>query len=174
MTVVMGLIIVDFAHLRRGRHAARFQPVHGAASVGGAKIGAAQEYRMFAYDRAIQQYRRQLLRHAGSPTRRRARVGLDPDRPAAIAERRRRSMTRRTSSASTCFRRRTARGGHPRTRASRDKSGAFESGPASQTPLLRDMDMNERGFISNLRKQAIKADELSPRWRPGVTAPRPR
>ena len=50
-----------------------------------------------------------------------------------------------------------------------DKSGAFD--PSRFASALRDMDMNERGFVSELRKQALRQFIVAA-LATGVTAPK--
>jgi peptidyl-prolyl cis-trans isomerase D len=118
------------------------------ASVGGAKISA-QEYR-FAYDRAIQQYQRRLRRPFTNEEAR--QVGLDRSilqqllNEAAVDDETRRlgldisdDALRHIITSNQNF---------------QDKSGAFD--PARFAGALRDMDMSERGFVSELRKQVLR------------------
>ena len=103
MTVVMGLIIVSFVIWGVGDMLRGFSP-STVASVGGAKISA-QEYKV-AYDRAIQQYQRRL-RHPFTNEE----AAPDRPRPAAFCSNcsaKRRSTTRRASSASAFPRTRCA------------------------------------------------------------------
>ena len=147
MTVVMGLIIVSFVIWGVGDMLRGFSP-STVASVGGAKISA-QEYRV-AYDRAIQQYQRRLRRPFTNEEAR--QVGLDRIvlqqllSEAAVDDEAHKlgldisdDALREVITSNPSF---------------RDKSGAFD--PARFDAALRDMDMNERGFVSDLRKQVLR------------------
>jgi peptidyl-prolyl cis-trans isomerase D len=147
MTVVMGLIIVSFVIWGVGDMLRGFT-TSTVASVGGAKISA-QEYRV-AYDRTIQQYQRRLRRPFTNEEAR--QIGLDRSvlqrllSEAAVDEETRKlgldisdDALREIITTNPDF---------------RDKSGAFD--PARFAGALRDMDMNERGFVSELRKQALR------------------
>ena len=147
MTVVMGLIIVSFVIWGVGDMLRGFSP-STVASVGGAKISA-QDYRV-AYDRAIQQYQRRLKRPFTNEEAR--QIGLDRSvlqqllSEAAVDDEARKlglgisdEALREVITSNPSF---------------RDKSGAFD--PARLAAALRDMDMNERGFVSELRKQALR------------------
>jgi peptidyl-prolyl cis-trans isomerase D len=147
MTVVMGLIIVSFVIWGVGDMLRGFT-TSTVASVGGAKISA-QEYRL-AYDRAVQQYQRRLRRPFTNEEAR--QIGLDRSilqqllSGAAVDDEARRlgldisdDALRQIITSNPSF---------------RDKSGAFD--PARFAGALRDMDMNERGFVSDLRKQVLR------------------
>ena len=147
MTVVMGLIIVSFVIWGVGDMLRGFSP-STVASVGGAKISA-QDYRV-AYDRAIQQYQRRLRRPFTNEEAR--QIGLDRSvlqqflSEAAVDDEARKlgldisdDALREIITSNPNF---------------RDKSGAFD--PSRFAGALRDMDMNERGFVSELRKQVLR------------------
>jgi peptidyl-prolyl cis-trans isomerase D len=147
MTVVMGLIIVSFVIWGVGDMLRGFT-TSTVASVGGAKISA-QEYHD-AYDRAIQQYQRRYRRPFTNEEAR--QIGLDRSilqqllSEAAIDEEARRlgldisdDALREVITSNPNF---------------RDKSGAFD--PSRFAAALQNMDMNERGFVSDLRKQALR------------------
>ena len=147
MTVVMGLIIVSFVIWGVGDMLRGFT-TSTVASVGGAKISA-QEYRV-AYDRAVQQYQRRLRRPFTNEEAR--QIGLDRSilqqllSEAAVDDETRKlgldisdGALRQIITSNPNF---------------RDKSGAFD--PARFEGALRDMDMNERGFVSELRKQVLR------------------
>ena len=102
MTVVMGLIIVSFVIWGVGDMLRGFT-TSTVASVGGAKISA-QEYRI-AYERTLQQYQRRLRQPFTNEEAR--QIGLDR-RSCSNCSARRRSTTRRASSASTFPTRRCA------------------------------------------------------------------
>ena len=147
MTLVMGLIIVSFVIWGVGDMLRGFTATT-VASVGGAKISA-QEYRV-AYDRTIQQYQRRLRRPFTNEEAR--QIGLDRSvlqrllSEAAVDEEGRKlgldisdDALREIITSNPDF---------------RDKSGAFD--PGRFAGALRDMDMTERGFVSELRKQALR------------------
>src|SRR5271155_3306547 len=146
MTVVMGLIIVSFVIWGVGDMLRGFT-ASTVASVGGAKISA-QEYRV-AYDRTIQQYQRRLRRPFTNEEAR--QIGLD------------RSVLQRLLSEAAGDEEARKLGLDISDDALReiittnpdflDKSGAFD--PARFAGALRDMDMTERGFVSELRKQVL-------------------
>ena len=147
MTIVMGLIIVSFVIWGVGDMLRGFSP-STVASVGGAKISA-QDYRV-AYDRAIQQYQRRLRRPFTNEEAR--QIGLDRSvlqqllSEAAVDDEAGKlglgisdEALREVITSNPSF---------------RDKSGAFD--PTRLAAALRDMDMNERGFVSELRKQTLR------------------
>jgi peptidyl-prolyl cis-trans isomerase D len=147
MTVVMGLIIVSFVIWGVGDMLRGFT-TSTVASVGGTKISA-QEYHV-AYDRAIQQYQRRFKRPLTNEEAR--QVGLDRSilqqllSEAAVDDETRKlgldisdDALREVITSNPSF---------------RDKSGAFD--PALFEGALRNMDMTERGFVSELRKQALR------------------
>ena len=147
MTVVMGLIIVSFVIWGVGDMLRGFT-TSTVASVGGAKISA-QEYKI-AYDRAIQQYQRRYRRPFTNEEAR--QIGLDRSilqqllSEAAIDDEARRlgldisdDALREVITSNPSF---------------RDKSGAFD--PSRFAAALQNMDMNERGFVSELRKQSLR------------------
>jgi peptidyl-prolyl cis-trans isomerase D len=147
MTVVMGLIIVSFViwgvgDMLRGFTASTI------ASVGGEKISA-QEYR-FVYQRTLQQYQRRLRRPFTNEEAR--EIGLDRAvlqrllSEAAIDEETRKLGLDISENALNDM--------VTSNPSFRNKSGAFD--PALFAGALRDMDMNERGFFSDLRKQTLR------------------
>ncbi len=162
MTIVMGLIIVSFVIWGVGDMLRGFSP-STVASVGGAKISA-QDYRV-AYDRAIQQYQRRFRRPFTNEEAR--QVGLDRSvlqqlvNEAAVDEEARKlglgisdEALREVITSNPSF---------------HDKSGAFD--PALLANALRDMDMNERGFVSELRQQVLRQFIVGA-LATGVTAPK--
>ena len=162
MTVVMGLIIVSFVIWGVGDMLRGFSP-STVASVGGAKISA-QDYHV-AYDRAIQQYQRRLRRPFTNEEAR--QIGLDRSvlqqllSEAAVDDEARKlglgisdEALRKVITSNPSF---------------RDKSGAFD--PSRLEAALRDMDMNERGFVSELRKQVLRQFIVGA-LATGVTAPK--
>jgi peptidyl-prolyl cis-trans isomerase D len=162
MTIVMGLIIVSFVIWGVGDMLRGFSP-STVASVGGAKISA-QDYRI-AYDRAIQQYQRRLKRPFTNEEAR--QVGLDrsvlqqllseaavDDEAGKLGLGISEEALREVITSNPSF---------------RDQSGAFD--PSRFAGALRDMDMNERGFISELRKQVLRQFIVSA-LSTGITAPK--
>ncbi|MGH6799781.1 MAG: SurA N-terminal domain-containing protein, partial [Roseiarcus sp.] len=147
MSLVMGLIIVSFVIWGVGDMLRGFTS-STVASVGGTKISA-QEYRV-AYDRAIQQYQRRLKRPFTNEEAR--QIGLDRSvlqqllSEAAVDDEARKQGLNISDDAL-----REVITSNPNFR---DKSGAFD--PARLAAALRDMDMNERGFVSELRKQVLR------------------
>jgi peptidyl-prolyl cis-trans isomerase D len=147
MTVVMGLIIVSFVIWGVGDMLRGFTS-STVASVGGVKVSA-QEYRA-AYDRAIQQYQRRFKRPFTNEEAR--QIGLDRSilrqlvSEAAIDD-----ETRKLSLNISDGALRQIIASNPNFR---DKSGAFD--PTRFEQALRDMDMNERGFVLDLRKQVLR------------------
>jgi peptidyl-prolyl cis-trans isomerase D len=147
MTVVMGLIIVSFVIWGVGDMLRGFT-ASTVASVGGAKISA-QEYRI-TYQRTIQQYQRRLRRPLTNEEAR--EIGLD------------RAVLQRLLSETAVDEEARRLGLDISEDALRDlitsnpnfrsKSGAFD--PALFAGALRDMDMNERGFVSELRQQSLR------------------
>jgi len=147
MTVVMGLIIVSFVIWGVGDMLRGFT-ASTVASVGGMKISS-QEYRL-AYDRTIQQYQRRLRRPFTNEEAR--QIGLDRSvlqrllSEAAVDDEAGRlglsisdDALREIITTNPDF---------------RDKSGAFD--PARFDSALRNLDMTERGLVSELRKQALR------------------
>src|SRR5580698_1295785 len=151
MTLVMGLIIVSFVIWGVGDMLRGFSP-STVASVGGAKISA-QDYHV-AYDRAIQQYQRRLKRPFTNEEAR--QIGLDRSvlqqllSEAAVEA----DLPRQVITTNPSF---------------QDKSGAFD--PARLAEALRNMDMNERGFIAELRKQVLRQFIVGA-LATGITAPK--
>jgi peptidyl-prolyl cis-trans isomerase D len=162
MTIVMGLIIVSFVIWGVGDMLRGFSP-STVASVGGAKISA-QDYRV-AYDRAIQQYQRRLRRPFTNEEAR--QVGLD------------RSVLQQLLSEAAVDDEAGKLGLGVSDEALRevitsnpsfqDKSGAFD--PTRLAAALRDMDMNERGFVAELRKQTLRQFIVAA-LTTGITAPK--
>jgi peptidyl-prolyl cis-trans isomerase D len=147
MTVVMGLIIVSFVIWGVGDMLRGFT-TSTVASVGGAKISA-QDYRN-VYQRTLQQYQRQLRRPLTNDEAR--EIGLD------------RAVLQRLVSEAAVDGEAHKLGLDISDDALRemittnpnfrDKSGAFD--PALFANAMRDMDTNERGFVSDLRKQSLR------------------
>ena len=162
MTVVMGLIIVSFVIWGVGDMLRGFT-TSTVASVGGIKISA-QEYRA-AYDRAIQQYQRRFRRPLTNEEAR--QLGLD------------RSILQQLVNEAAVDDEAHKLGldiSEPALRAIitsnpnfQDKSGAFD--PSRFESALRDMDMNERGFVSELRKQVLRQFIVGA-LATGITAPK--
>ncbi len=162
MTVVMGLIIVSFVIWGVGDMLRGFSP-STVASVGGAKISA-QDYKI-AYDRAIQQYQRRLRRPFTNEEAR--QIGLDRSvlqqllNEAAVDDEAHKlgldisdDAVREVITSNPNF---------------RDKAGAFD--PSRLAGALRDMDMSERGFVSELRKQELRQFIVAALGT-GITAPK--
>jgi len=147
MTVVMGLIIVSFVVWGVGDMLRGFTS-STVASVGSEKISA-QDYH-FAYERVLQQYQRRL-RQPFTNEQARA-IGLDRDvlqrllSEAAIDEEARKLGLNVSEEA--------LRAMIVSNPSFRDKSGAFD--PQKFAGVLRDNDMNERMFVSDLRKTALR------------------
>jgi peptidyl-prolyl cis-trans isomerase D len=147
MTVVMGLIIVSFVIWGVGDMLRGFT-TSTVASVGGAKISA-QEYR-FEYQRTLQQYQRRLRRPFTNEEAR--QIGLDRQvlqrllSEAAVDE-----ETRKLGLSLSDDALREMITSNPNFH---DKSGAFDANRFAGA--LRDLDMTERGFVSDLRKQALR------------------
>ena len=162
MTVVMGLIIVSFVIWGVGDMLRGFSP-STVASVGGVKISA-QDYRT-AYDRAIQQYQRRLKRPFTNEEAR--QIGLDRSvlqqllSEAAVDDEAHKLGLNISDQAL-----REAITSNP---SFRDKSGAFD--PARFEAALRDMDMNERGFLSEVHKQELRQFIIGA-LATGITAPK--
>src|SRR3984893_7798958 len=162
MTVVMGLIIVSFVIWGVGDMLRGFSP-STVASVGGAKISA-QDYHV-AYVRAIQQYQRRLRRPFTNEEAR--QVGLD------------RSVLQQLLSEAAVDDEAGKLGLGVSDEACRevitsnpsfqDKSGVFD--PTRLAAALRDMDMNERGFVAELRKQTLRQIIVSA-LSTGIAAPK--
>ncbi len=162
MTVVMGLIIVSFVIWGVGDMLRGFT-TSTVASVGGIKISA-EEYRT-AYDRAIQQYQRRFRRPLTNEEAR--QLGLD------------RSILQQLLNEAAIDDEAHKLGldiSEPALRAVitsnpnfQDKSGAFD--PSRFESTLRDMDMNERGFVSELRKQVLRQFVVGA-LATGITAPK--
>jgi peptidyl-prolyl cis-trans isomerase D len=147
MTVVMGLIIVSFVIWGVGDMLRGFTS-STVASVGSQKISA-QDYH-FAYERLLQQYQRRL-RQPFTNEQARA-IGLDREvlqrlvSEAAIDEEARKLGLNVSEEA--------LRAMIVSNPSFRDKSGAFDSQKFASA--LRDNDMNERMFVSDLRKTALR------------------
>ena len=147
MTVVMGLIIVSFVVWGVGDMLRGFT-ASTVATVGGAKISA-QEYHA-AYQRTLQQYQRQL-RQPFTNEQARA-IGLD-----------RQVLQRLLSEAALDVQARklglnvldeALRNLIVSNPAFQDKSGAFD--PQRFASLLRDNDLNERMYVDDLHKSAVR------------------
>ncbi len=162
MTVVMGLIIVSFVIWGVGDMLRGFT-TSTVASVGGIKISA-QEYRV-AYDRAIQQYQRRFRRPLTNEEAR--QLGLDRSilqqllNEAAVDDEAHKLGLDISENAL-----RAVITSNPNFQ---DKSGAFD--PSRFESALRDMDMNERGFVSELRKQVLRQFVVGA-LATGITAPK--
>ncbi len=162
MTVVMGLIIVSFVIWGVGDMLRGFT-TSTVASVGGIKISA-QEYRT-AYDRAIQQYQRRFRRPLTNEEAR--QLGLDRSilqqllNEAAVDDEAHKLGLDISENAL-----RAVITSNPNFQ---DKSGAFD--PSRFESALRDMDMNERGFVSELRKQVLRQFIVGA-LTTGITAPK--
>ena len=162
MTVVMGLIIVSFVIWGVGDMLRGFT-TSTVASVGGIKISA-QEYRT-AYDRAIQQYQRRFRRPLTNEQAR--QLGLDRSilqqllNEAAIDDEAHKLGLDISENAL-----RAVITSNPNFQ---DKSGAFD--PSRFESALRDMDMNEPGFVSELRKQVLRQFIVGA-LTTGITAPK--
>ena len=147
MTVVMGLIIVSFVIWGVGDMLRGFT-ASTVASVGGAKISA-QEYH-YAYQRTLQQYQRRL-RQPFTNEQARA-IGLDRQvlqrlvSEAAIDD-----ETRKLGLDISDEAIRNLITSNPNFQ---DKSGAFD--PQRFAGILRDNDMNERSYVSDLRKTMLR------------------
>jgi peptidyl-prolyl cis-trans isomerase D len=147
MTVVMGLIIVSFVIWGVGDMLRGFTS-STVASVGSQQISA-QDYH-FAYERLLQQYQRRL-RQPFTNEQARA-VGLDREvlqrllSEAAIDEEARKLGLKVSADAL-----RAMIVSNPNFS---DKSGAFDA--QKFAGALRDNDMNERMFVSDLRKTALR------------------
>ncbi len=147
MSVVMGLIIVSFVIWGVGDMLRGFT-ASTVASVGGAKISS-QEYH-YAYQRTLQQYQRQM-RQPFTNEQARA-IGLD-----------RQVLQRLISEAALDVEAHklgldisddALRNLITSNPAFRDKSGAFD--PQRFASLLRDNDLNEQTYLSDLRKSALR------------------
>jgi peptidyl-prolyl cis-trans isomerase D len=147
MTVVMGLIIVSFVIWGVGDMLRGFT-ASNVASVGGAKISS-QDYR-YQFQRTLQQYQRRL-RQPFTTEQARA-IGLDRQvlqrmiSEAAIDEEARKlgldvsdEALRAMITANPDF---------------QDSSGAFD--PQKFASLLRDNDLNERFYVTELKKNALR------------------
>ncbi len=147
MSVVMGLIIVSFVIWGVGDMVRGFSSSN-VASVGGSKI-TAQDYR-YQFQRTLQQYQRRL-RQPFTNEQARA-MGLDRQvlqqmiSAAAIDEEARRlgldvsdDALRAMITANPDF---------------QDKSGAFD--PQKFASLLRDNDLNEKYYVAELKKNALR------------------
>ena len=147
MTVVMGLIIVSFVIWGVGDMLRGFT-ASTVASVGSAKISA-QEYRS-AYQRTIQQYQRRL-RQPFTNDQARA-IGLDREvlqrllSESAIDEEARKLGLNVSDEA--------LRAMIETNPNFRNKSGVFD--PQLFAEALRNNDMNERMFVTDLRKTALR------------------
>jgi peptidyl-prolyl cis-trans isomerase D len=147
MTVVMGLIIVSFVIWGVGDMLRGFT-ASTVASVGSAKI-TAEEYHA-AYQRTLQQYQRRLRQPLTNEQARAA--GLDRQvlqrmlSEAAIDEETRRRGLNISDDA--------LRAMITSNPAFRNKAGAFD--PQLFASALRDNDLSEHAFVSDLRKTALR------------------
>ena len=147
MTVVMGLLIVAFAIWGVGDMLRGFTS-STVASVGGTKV-TAQEYRA-AYDRAVQQYQRRLKRPFTNEEAR--QIGLDRSiLQQLVSEAAVDAETRKLGLSISDGALRQIIASNPNFL---DKSGKFD--PALFEAALRNMDMSERGFVSDLRNQVLR------------------
>ncbi|HLY00080.1 MAG TPA: SurA N-terminal domain-containing protein, partial [Roseiarcus sp.] len=147
MTVVMGLIIVSFVIWGVGDMLRGFTS-STVASVGGTKV-TAQEYRA-AYDRAVQQYQRRLKRPFTNEEAR--QIGLDRSiLQQLVSEAAIDAETRKLGLSISDGALRQIIASNPNFL---DKSGKFD--PALFEAALRNMDMSERGFVSDLRNQVLR------------------
>ena len=162
MAVVMGLIIVSFVIWGVGDMLRGFSP-STVASVGGAKISA-QDYR-FAYDRAIQQYQRRLKRPFTNEEAR--QLGLDRSVLQQLLSQA--AVDDEASKLGLNISDEALREVITSNPAFRDKSGAFD--PSRLAAALQDMDMNERSFVSELRKQTLRQFIVAA-LATGITAPK--
>jgi peptidyl-prolyl cis-trans isomerase D len=147
MTVVMGLLIVAFAIWGVGDMLRGFTS-STVASVGGTKV-TAQEYRA-AYDRAVQQYQRRFKRPFTNEEAR--QIGLDRSiLQQLVSEAAVDAETRKLGLSISDGALRQIIASNPNFL---DKSGKFD--PALFEAALRNMDMSERGFVSDLRNQVLR------------------
>ncbi len=162
MTVVMGLIIVSFVIWGVGDMLRGFT-ASTVATVGSAKISE-QEYRS-SYQRTIQQYQRRL-RQPFTNEQARA-IGLDREvlqrllSESAIDEEGRKLGLNVSDEA--------LRAMIETNPNFRDKSGAFD--PQLFAEALRNNDMNERMFVTDLRKTALRQFIVAA-LTAGITAPK--
>jgi len=148
MTVVMGLLIFAFAIWGVGDMLRGFTS-STVASVGGQKV-TAEDYRT-TYDRAVQQYQRRLKRPFTNEEAR--RIGLDRSiLQQLVSEAAVDAETHKLGLDISGGALRQIIASNPNFRD--EKSGAFD--PARFEAALRNMDMSERGFISELRKQILR------------------
>ncbi|MGA9795783.1 MAG: SurA N-terminal domain-containing protein, partial [Rhizomicrobium sp.] len=162
MTVVMGLIIVSFVVWGVGDMLRGFSP-STVASVGATKISA-QDYRV-AYGRAIQQYQRRLKRPFTNEEAR--QIGLDRNTLQQLLSEA--AVDDEANKLGLGISDEALRGVITSNPGFQDKSGAFD--PARFAGALQDMDMNERGFIAELRKQVLRQFIVGA-LATGVTAPK--
>ena len=162
MTVVMGLIIVSFVIWGVGDMLRGFTS-STVASVGSAKISA-QEFH-YEYQRMLQQYQRRL-RQPFTNEQARA-IGLDRQvlqrllGEAALDEEARKLGLNISQDAL-----RSLVTSNP---AFQDKSGAFD--PQKFVSVLRDNDMNEQTYVSELHKSAVR-QFIFAAMTTGLTAPK--
>ncbi len=145
MTVVMGLIIVSFVIWGVGDMLRGFT-ASTVASVGSQKISA-QDYHN-AYQRMLQQYQRRL-RQPFTNEQARA-IGLDREALQRLLSEA--AMDDEARKLGLSVSDETLRAMIVSNPNFRDKSGAFD--PQKFAGVLRDNDMNERMFVSDLRKTA--------------------
>src|ERR1700727_1873806 len=162
MTVVMGLIIVSFVIWGVGDMLRGFSP-STVASVGSARISA-QGYRV-AYDRAIQQYQRRFRRPFTNEEAR--QVGLDRSVLQQLLNEA--EVDEEARNLGLGFSDEALREVITSNPSCQDKAGAFD--PARLASALRDMDMNERGFVSEVRQQVLRQFIVGA-LATGVTAPK--
>jgi len=147
MTVVMGLIIVSFVIWGVGDMLRGFTS-STVASVGGAKISA-QDYH-YVYQRTLEQYQRRL-RQPFTNEQARA-MGLDRQvLQRLVSETALDEEARRLGLGISPEALRSLITSNP---AFQDKSGAFD--PQRFAGLLRDNDMSEQTYVSELRKSAVR------------------
>jgi peptidyl-prolyl cis-trans isomerase D len=162
MTVVMGLIIVSFVIWGVGDMLRGFT-ASNVASVGGAKISS-QDFR-YEFQRTLQQYQRRL-RQPFTTDQARA-IGLDRQvlqrmiSDAAIDEQARKLGLDVSDDA--------LRGMITANPNFQDQSGAFD--PQKFASLLRDNDLNERLYVTDLKKNALRQFVIAA-LSTGVAAPK--
>ena len=162
MTVVMGLIIISFVIWGVGDMLRGFTSTT-VASVGGAKISA-QEYHA-AYQRALQQYQRKL--RLPLTNEQAHAIGLDRQvLQQLLSEAAVDVETRNLGLGVSIDTLRKMITSNPNFR---DKSGAFDAERFAEA--LRNMDMNEQSFVSDLRKQTLRQFVVAA-LTTGIVAPR--
>ncbi|RBP03095.1 peptidyl-prolyl cis-trans isomerase D [Roseiarcus fermentans] len=162
MTVVMGLIIVSFVIWGVGDMLRGFS-ASNVASVGPARISA-QDYR-YEYQRTLQQYQRRL-RQPFTNEQARA-IGLDRQvLQRMISEAAIDAETSKLGLDVSDDALRAMIVGNPDFQ---DKSGAFD--PQKFAGLLRDNDLNERFYVAEMKKNALRQFILAA-LASGLTAPK--